>query len=138
MLSRPVKQQNVLFEISLKISYSDPEFWVIITGIVLSVGLLAGSYPALLLSSLKPSLILRDYKSSGSKGSRLRNVLVVSQFTITVFFILCTIFLYKQLEYTDSADLGFNKENIIYIPSRGNLWSKYSSSVERNLISPCL
>lgn len=114
-----------MFEADLSIPYSDPAFWIIITGVVLTVGILAGSYPALLLSSLKPSLILRDYQSSGSKGTRLRKILVVSQFTLTVFFILCTFFLYKQFAYIDSADPGFNKENVIYIPSRGNLWNKY-------------
>ena len=114
-----------MFKADLSISYSDPAFWIIITGVVLTVGVLAGSYPALLLSSLKPSLILRDYLSSGSKGTRLRKILVVSQFTLTVFFILCTFFLYKQLDYIDKADPGFNKENVIYIPSRGNLSNKY-------------
>ncbi|MCK5281234.1 MAG: FtsX-like permease family protein, partial [Cyclobacteriaceae bacterium] len=114
-----------MFEADLSISFSDPALLIIITGVVLTVGVLAGSYPALLLSSLKPSLILRDYQSSGSKGTRLRKILVVSQFTITVFFILCTFFLYKQLDYIDKADPGFNKENVIYIPSRGNLWNKY-------------
>ena len=60
------------------------------SSLVFLVGILAGSYPALLLSSLRPSLILRDYQSTGSKGSRMRKILVVSQFTITAFFILCS------------------------------------------------
>ena len=114
-----------MFDADLSIKYSDPAFWIIVTSIVLVVGILAGSYPALLLSSLKPSLILRDYQATGSKGSRLRKILVVSQFTMTTFFILCTFFLYKQLAYIESADLGFNKENVILIPSRGDLWNKY-------------
>jgi putative ABC transport system permease protein len=123
-----------MFEADLSVDYSDPAFWIIITGVVLSVGILAGSYPALLLSSLKPSLILRDYQSSGSKGTRLRKILVVSQFTITVFFIICTFFLYKQLDYIDKADPGFNKENVIYIPARGNLNNKYNE-VRNDLLS---
>ncbi len=114
-----------MFDADLSIKYSDPAFWIIVTSIVLVVGILAGSYPALLLSSLKPSLILRDYQATGSKGSRLRKILVVSQFTMTTFFILCTFFLYKQLAFIESADLGFNKENVILIPSRGDLWNKY-------------
>ena len=79
-----------MFDADLNIKYSDPAFWIIVTSIVIVVGILAGSYPALLLSSLKPSLILRDYHASGSKGSRLRKILVVSQFTLTTFFILFT------------------------------------------------
>jgi ABC-type antimicrobial peptide transport system permease subunit len=114
-----------MFEADLSIKYSDPAFWIIVTSIVLVVGILAGSYPALLLSSLKPSLILKDYRSSGSKGSRMRKILVVSQFALTTFFILCTFFLYRQLAYLESADLGFNKENVMFIPARGNIWNKY-------------
>ncbi|MFC2125696.1 ABC transporter permease, partial [Bacteroidota bacterium] len=116
---------NAMFDTDISPSYTDPAFWIIIISIVLIVGILAGSYPALLLSSLNPSLILRDFQSSGSKGSRLRKFLVVSQFTLTAFFILCTIFLYRQLAYTNSADMGFNKENVVYIPSRGKLWDSY-------------
>ena len=115
-----------MFDADLSIKYSDPAFWIIITSITLVVGILAGSYPALLLSSLRPSLILRDYHATGSKGSRLRKVLVVSQFTLTTFFILFTFFLYKQLAYMELADPGFNKENVIFIPSRGNLENKYN------------
>jgi ABC-type antimicrobial peptide transport system permease subunit len=114
-----------MFDAELSVKYSEPAFWIIVISIVLVVGILAGSYPALLLSSLKPSLILKDYQASGSKGSRMRKILVVSQFALTTFFILCTFFLYKQLAYVQSADQGFNKENVIFIPSRGKLWDKY-------------
>jgi len=114
-----------MFQADLSIQYSSPAFWIIVTCIILVVGILAGSYPAFLLSSLRPSLILRDYHSSGSKGSGMRKILVVFQFALTTFFILCTFYLYKQLAYIDSADPGFNKENVIYIPSRGNLWNNY-------------
>lgn len=116
---------RAMFDADVTIQYSDPAFWVIILGIVLVVGILAGSYPAMLLSSLRPSLILRDFQSTGSKGTNLRKILVVSQFTITIFFILCTIFFYRQVDHLYTADLGFNKENLIYIPSRGELWNKY-------------
>jgi len=116
---------NALFETNLSIELTDPTLYLIMAGIIIVVGLLAGSYPALLLSSLNPSLILRDFSSSGKKGNRLRKVLVVSQFSIAMIFILCTFFLYKQINYVYTADPGFNKRNVIYIPTRGAMWDKY-------------
>jgi len=116
---------NSISESPMHINYADPVFYILILSIVIIVGLLAGSYPALHLSSLNPSLILKDYSSTGKKGNRLRKVLVVSQFSITIFFILCTFFLYKQLDHIYTADPGFNKENVIYFPTRGAMWDKY-------------
>jgi ABC-type antimicrobial peptide transport system permease subunit len=125
MVELALPKVSEMFDADLSINYAEPAFWIIVVSIVLVVGVLAGSYPALLLASMKPSLILRDYQSSGSKGTRLRKILVVSQFALTTFFILCTFYLYKQLEYLEIADQGFNKENVIFIPSRGDLWNKY-------------
>ncbi|MCK5468314.1 MAG: ABC transporter permease, partial [Cyclobacteriaceae bacterium] len=72
-----------------------------------------------------PSLILKNFQGGKSRGARLRKVLVVAQFSITIFFIICTIFLYRQVSYVDTADLGIDKENVIYIPTRGKLWDKF-------------
>jgi ABC-type antimicrobial peptide transport system permease subunit len=116
---------NQLFNSQLTIPYLEPAFWIFIILLVLGIGILAGSYPAFMLSAFNPSLILKNSQGGKSKGATLRKILVVSQFTITLFFIVCTIFLYKQISYLDTADLGINKENIIYIPTRGKLWDKF-------------
>ena len=91
--------------------------WMIpgIFGIILFVGLISGSYPALLLSSFKPVHILRGIFISKSGGSsKLRIILVVFQFTTTVVLIICALTTSKQMEYIRTSDLGFQKEHIIY------------------------
>ncbi len=116
---------NTTFESDLAIPYQSLYFWIFITILILSVGVLAGFYPAFTLSSFHPSLIFRNFIGGKSRGAALRKVLVVSQFSITLFFIICTVFLFKQVSYIDTADLGINKENLIYIPTRGKLWNKF-------------
>ncbi|MCK5101823.1 MAG: ABC transporter permease, partial [Cyclobacteriaceae bacterium] len=116
---------NNSFQAQLAIPYQTLSFWVFIIALVLGVGILAGFYPAFMLSSFKPSLILKNFQGGKSRGARLRKVLVVAQFSITIFFIICTIFLYRQVSYVDTADLGIDKENVIYIPTRGKLWDKF-------------
>lgn len=116
---------NSLFEVQLSLPYDSSSFWIFIITLTLVVGLLAGFYPAFMLSSFQPSLILNKFQSGKSKGASLRKVLVVSQFSVTIFFVICTIFLFKQVNHLDTADLGIDKENVIYIPTRGKLWDKY-------------
>lgn len=118
---------NTSFDTKLQIPYSDVSFWFFAIGLVLSVGILAGAYPAFMLSSFKPSTIFNKLQGHKSKGAGIRKFLVVSQFSITLFFIVSTIFLFKQVAYVDTADLGIEKENIIYIPTRGNLWNDYEA-----------
>ncbi len=83
-------------------------------------GLLAGSYPALFLSSVKPVLALNSQTVSVKQGALLRKLLVVFQFVISVVLIIGTTAVYKQLKYIQNADLGYNKENIVYTSVAGS------------------
>ncbi|MBU1014532.1 MAG: ABC transporter permease [Bacteroidetes bacterium] len=76
-------------------------------------GVLAGSYPAFYLSSIKPANALKGKFVFGSGHAFFRNALVVFQFAITTFLICCTGIIYMQIRHTNKADLGFNKDNII-------------------------
>jgi len=116
---------NSMFDAQLVIPYREISFWLFIISLVLVIGILAGFYPAFMLSAYHPSLILKNFQQSKSRGSALRKVLVVSQFTITLFFIVCSIFLFLQISYVETADLGIDKKNVIYIPTRGNLWNEF-------------
>lgn len=116
---------NNKFETQLHIPYDTLSFWIYVSSLVLIVGFLAGFYPAFMLSSYKPTLVLKNFTGGKSRGATLRKILVISQFSITLFFIVCTIFLFKQISYVDTADLGIDKENVIYIPTRGKLWDKF-------------
>lgn len=86
--------------------------------LVLIVSLLSGFYPALVLSSFKPVLVLKNQSASGSGKTRnlwLRKTLTVSQFVIAQVFIIGTLLVSRQISYTLNKDLGFKKDAIIYL-----------------------
>ncbi|MFC1841378.1 ABC transporter permease, partial [Thermodesulfobacteriota bacterium] len=85
----------------------------------LTLGLVSGLYPALYLSSIAPLSALAGRKSSAKRGGRLRGVLVLVQFTISVCVIACTLLMFLQMRYMSNKSLGFNKENVLMIPVRG-------------------
>jgi putative ABC transport system permease protein len=79
------------------------------------IGLIAGFYPSLVLSSFKPVSVLKGRFSTGTRGLVLRKSLVVFQFTISIVLIVSTIVVYRQLNYMRSQELGFSKEQTIVI-----------------------
>jgi putative ABC transport system permease protein len=97
----------------------------IIVGIV--AGFISGIYPALYLSSFKPVAVLKGEATSTRGNGKLRQILVVVQFTLSILIATSAIFMYKQLKFLQEKDLGFNKENLICIPMPDNLKPKYYS-----------
>src|SRR5688572_7947380 len=94
---------------------TDPRIWFGIVATVLIVGLFAGAYPALFQSRLKPLLLLKN-KIQQSKGQlSLRKGLVVFQFFLSIIMIVSTIVVFMQMKYVDTADMGFNKEQLLVI-----------------------
>lgn len=95
--------------------YSSPTLILSILLIGLVAGILAGSYPAMMLSSLKPVKVLKGtFHETGGQGT-LRKVLVVFQFTISIVIIVGLLVINKQLNYIQSRELGFNKDQIIIV-----------------------
>jgi ABC-type antimicrobial peptide transport system permease subunit len=89
--------------------------------LIILVTLLAGFYPAIVLSSYKPVIILKGQGStSTTRNAWLRKTLTVSQFVIAQFFVMGTILVSKQISYSLNKDLGFKKDAIAYIPTDYN------------------
>jgi putative ABC transport system permease protein len=82
------------------------------------VGVLAGGYPALAISSFNPITIVGGQHSSGPKGAALRNLLVLAQFTISIILIICTLVVNNQLGFIRHRDMGYSKDNILVMPIR--------------------
>jgi ABC-type antimicrobial peptide transport system permease subunit len=91
----------------------DPSILFGITGIIIFTGVISGSYPALFLASQRPIPILRGMTIFGSKKSIFRKILVVSQFAISIFLIICTAVIFSQMNFIKNRDLGYNKENLV-------------------------
>lgn len=94
---------------------------LLLVGIALVVGVLAGSYPSLFLSSFSSIKVLRGSFRSSGWSNGIRKGLVVFQFLISIFLIISTLAVHKQISYVKNINLGYNKENIIYLPLEGEL-----------------
>ncbi|RYF87707.1 MAG: FtsX-like permease family protein, partial [Chitinophagaceae bacterium] len=84
------------------------------------IGLLAGLYPAWVLSSFKPITVLKGRFSTSVRGIVLRKGLVVAQFTISIALIIATIIVYRQMNFMREHDLGFNKDQVLVVNTSGD------------------
>ena len=100
--------------------------------LAMTIGTIAGIYPAIILSSFKPVSVLKGRFSTGTKGILLRKSLVVVQFTISITLIIGTIVIYNQMQFMQNQDLGFNKEQTLVIPSEiGNSQDALINSISK-------
>ncbi len=92
----------------------------VLIGLVLFTGIAAGSYPALFLSAFQPIQVLQGSLKSGAKSGILRKILVVIQFSLSIFLIIGTVVIYKQLGYIKNRDIGYDKEHIVNVSLKGD------------------
>ncbi|KPL12656.1 MAG: hypothetical protein AMS26_16745 [Bacteroides sp. SM23_62] len=95
--------------------YGDFRYYLGILGIILFVGLIAGSYPAFVLSSFKPITVLKAKLNSGNGRSYFRSILVVFQFSISIIIILGTLIVNRQLQFLSNKDLGFSTDQVLVL-----------------------
>jgi len=95
--------------------------------LTLITGFLSGSYPALFLSSLRPVKILKGISKTEGQGYLFRRILVVSQFSLSIFLIICTVVVSHQVGFMRNKKLGFDKEQVAYFPIRDELVPRYES-----------
>ncbi|MDE2728121.1 MAG: ABC transporter permease [Gemmatimonadota bacterium] len=86
----------------------------------IAIGLAAGSYPATYLSGFLPAVVMKGSPESGRKGLGMRQVLVVVQFSMSIFLLVSTAIIYDQLEYIQTKRLGFDKEHVMVVPITGS------------------
>jgi hypothetical protein len=110
----------------LSLPVGETIFWIRLTGLLALVGFVAGSYPALFLSSLKPIKVLKGSLKFNWSAIFFRKGLVVFQFTLSIIMIVGMIVIYRQLDYVQTKNLGYNREGLLYIPLEGELGTKYS------------
>lgn len=95
---------NILFNPILQLS---------LLGVVIIVGIIGGSYPAFYLSRFNPSTVLKGEINQGATGSSFRKALVITQFAVSITMIVCTLVVYKQINYLKTKDQGYDQRNII-------------------------
>ncbi|OFX83327.1 MAG: hypothetical protein A2W99_12045 [Bacteroidetes bacterium GWF2_33_16] len=116
---------NKVAGIQTNIDYLSTTFLLAILSIIIVSSLLAGSYPAIFLSSFKPVKILKGQLGSFKLSSNLRRILVIFQFSISTILLICTGYIYLQFNYMTNKNPGFTTENIIYLNLNSKLVAKY-------------
>ncbi|MBE7170291.1 MAG: ABC transporter permease [Williamsia sp.] len=119
---------NELVQKQLSVGLFNPLHVACLAGIGIFASLVGGSYPALYLSSFNPVKALKGSKLKNAAGTVfIRKGLVVTQFTASVILIIATIIVYRQVQYIKSRDLGYNKDNLVYMDLHGDVRNHFSS-----------
>jgi ABC-type antimicrobial peptide transport system permease subunit len=124
---------NSLVNKQLALPFSQPVFWLGALAMIVFTGIVAGSYPALYLSSFNPVKVLKGTFLGANKTVLPRHILIVGQFVISILLISATIIIYQQIKMIKNRDMGYNPNNLITIPGTPDTQKNYEV-IRQNLL----
>jgi len=125
---------NELVEKKLSLGLTNPLQWLLLIGIAILCGFIAGSYPSVYLSSFSPVSIFKGMKIKSSGAAMVRKGLVVTQFVVSIVLIISTVVIFRQIQHVKDRQLGYNKENLIYCDLQSNV-KEHFDVIRQDLIS---
>ncbi|POY38562.1 hypothetical protein C3K47_03975 [Solitalea longa] len=127
---------NALTDKQLALNFGDASFWSTIILLTLLTGIISGSYPALFMSSLKPIVVLKGALKINPSAAFFRKALVVFQFSLSIILILGMIVVYRQIDFIHNKNLGFAREDLLFIPLEGELAKNFPTFKQELLKQP--
>jgi putative ABC transport system permease protein len=127
---------NQITQKQIELPFHQLSFWIKLVALTLITGIISGSYPALFLSSFNPVKVLKGALKLDWGTTFFRKGLVVFQFVLAVVLIIGTIIVSRQVNYIQSINLGYDKENLVYVPLEGDLSTKFDVFKDEALKMP--
>ncbi|MEO6316141.1 MAG: ABC transporter permease [Chitinophagaceae bacterium] len=126
---------NTLAEKEVTIPYAQPIFWLMLLGFVIGTGLPAGSYPAFYLSRFQPVKVLKGTFRAGRAGVRARQLLVITQFTVSIALIIATVIIYRQVQFARARPVGYSREGLVTVSMNNKQLQQQFDALRNDLLA---